>query len=253
MKSAQWTVGLVVVGALAVSCNALTGLSDYEKVDCVGPCGDAGDAGSDVVTGPDADAGKDVLADVADEDALEADVVDADVVDVTYEAIELEPVEAKLRWAQWRMPHEEVWDVPDAGEAGPPFAADASMVDAPGGPLFVDYVTGLTWMPSGNDQGSQDFGLEEANGFCVGQQWRLPTRIELVTLFEPEKPNQIHSALSGDVCSAGAYWTSSRVFSAPGEDADVPSYWVVDFQSGGGVKTRIETGEACVRCVKKSN
>jgi hypothetical protein len=228
VKSAQWTIGLVVVGALAVSCNALTGLSDYEKVDCVGSCGDAGtDVVPDVAF--DVEAGKDVVADVADEDALEADVVEADVSDadvVTYDAIELGPVDPKLRWAQWPMPH---WD-PDSG--------DATVVKNDAG-AFFDLVTKLVWSKSSE---VKTLGQAEAECKTVG---RLPTRIELVSLLEPGLASP-HDPIMNDT-EPGSYWTSSEVFDP---NATQQFFWVVNFENG-TLGQLNPSQEAYVRCIVK--
>ncbi len=231
MKSAQWTIGLVVVGALAVSCNALTGLSDYEKVDCVGACGDAGDAGKEV--GPEVgsevgpEAGNDVVVDVADEDALEADVVDSDVSDadvVTYDAIELGPVNPTLRWAQWPMPHRDG-------------AGDATIVEIEAG--YHDDVTKLMWSTS--HPLKETLGQAEARCKTVG---RLPTRIELASLLEPGLVPPYDTTV-GDM-ESGPYWTSSEVFDP---NATQQLFWVVDFQTGRLEKQDPFLPGAHVRCI----
>ncbi len=262
MRSARFVVlaGAAIASLAAVACNAITGLSDYEKVACVGSC-DAGstdvvpddvfDAPYDVLYDVDAGDVADVVLDVKSDgvgfdgpDDVAPDVPEDVAEDVQYDASEVSIVERRLRWAQWQMPHQFLSTVPDAGDAGPPRGADLTLVDA-SKPYFHDAVTGLDWTTSGSEM-----PLGEAVTYCETQSAppllaRLPTRIELVSLLEPEVTPNVHLVLEGDV-KPGAYWSQSDV---PIRDAGaVREYWVVDFAQG-AVLTRPENQEAYVRCV----
>jgi hypothetical protein len=254
-------LGAAIASVAAVACNAITGLSDYEKVACVGPCdagstdvmpdnvfdvpydvdaGDAGEAGLDAVSdGVAFDGPEDAAPDVA------PDVLPDVLPDVQYDASEVGVVERRLRWAQWPMPHQFLSPVPDAGDAAPPHDADLTLHDG-SPPYFHDGVTGLDWTVSAG----AGMSLGEAVSHCDAQSAgpllaRLPTRIELVTLFEPEVDPSANPVLGSDL-KLGAYWSQSD---APLRDAGaVREYWVVDFAQG-AVLTRAEDQEAYVRCV----
>jgi hypothetical protein len=254
-------VGAAIASVAAVACNAITGLSDYEKVDCVGDCGSGvADATPDTVldSSPidvqqDVDAGGpdvnlDVVSDQVEVDAPDdvAPDVPPDVLpDVQYDASEVGVVERRLRWARWQMPHQFLSVVPDAEDAGLPRGADLALVDA-AKPYFHDGVTGLDWTMSTGAVMS----LGKAVSHCDAQSApplmaRLPTRIELVTLLEPGVNPSVNPVLAGDA-KLGVYWSLSD---APLRDGGaVREYWVVDFAQG-AVLTRAEDQEAYVRCV----
>jgi hypothetical protein len=254
-------VGAATASVVAVACNAITGLSDYEKVACVGPC-DAGvadvtadnvfdapyDVPYDVDAGDVADVVLDVTADGVAFDGPEdvaPDVPEDVVADVQYDASEVGVVERRLRWAQWPMPHQFLSAVPGAEDAGLPRGADLTLHDAEP-PYFHDGVTGLDWTVSAGAAMS----LGEAVSHCATQGagplvGRLPTRIELVTLLEPDVDPSAHPVFGSDL-KPGAYWSQSD---APLRDAGAArEYWVVDFAHG-AVLTRAEDQEAYVRCV----
>jgi hypothetical protein len=250
-------VGAAIASVAAVACNAITGLSDYEKVDCVGDCGSGvADATPDTVldSSPidvqqDVDAGGpdsnlDVVSDQVEVDAPE-DVAPDVPPDVQYDASEVGVVERTLRWARWQMPHQFLSVVPGAGDAGLPRGAELTLDDGPP-PYFHDGVTGLDWTVSAG----VGMSLGEAVSHCDAQSAgpllaRLPTRIELVTLFEPEVDPSANPVLGSDL-KLGAYWSQSD---APLRDAGaVREYWVVDFAQG-AVLTRAENQKAYVRCV----
>jgi len=238
--------------AIAASCNSITGLNDYEKVDSVGAGGDAGDASQSDVASPDVvpEASGDVEADaVVEADAPDGGSPDADAAlegggpdaeagpdvlgDVSADANDVGTVDPEHRWARWHMPHE---SVPEGGVDAGPYRADASAVD--GG--YFDNITQLRWSISPTNQMS----LGEAAGVCADLLggYRLPTRIELVTLLEPTRTPPYHSMLTGDV-ETGEYWTLSEV-----RNQSTPSRWVADFETG-EVKPRDESAKAYVRCV----
>lgn len=189
---------LVVLGAaLSVpalfACNSILGLDDYKNVDCNGGrCAD-GD-----------------LPDVFRPDVDPRDVVTTDVVDESQGA-------TPTVWARWPMPNY----VPDGGTLPNPPSYDA------GSGVVTDNVTGLVWQ---NRSDRTAFSYEDAKAHCAGLagSWRLPKRIELVTLLDFASPKAARVGAPFDVVS-GIYWTSSEVRPF---NAAAPSYWVVDFGSG---------------------
>lgn len=260
MKPAQWIPGALLVGALAVAavaCNSITGLNDYEKVDCVGACGDAGlDAPPDTTP--------DVIDDARHEDVLEASGdwdadafieagtdADADVDapddapnDVNFDAAEVGSIDRASRWARWLMPHEDTSLAPDSGN--PPGPTPSLGYQDVGSDYFRDLVTKVLWTRTYSTQ----LTLGDAVGYCDALsdpplKMRLPTRIELVSLLEPTRSPPYNAALS-DV-QPGAYWSLSN---APQRDAAADiEYWVVDFASG-EVRTLGDNGtKLYVRCV----
>ena len=246
MKLARWFHLALVAGSVVVvaaACNSITGLNDFEKVDCVGACGGSGggaDASSDTTspdattdaTAADVDGGPDV------EDSGSDVVKDAvDPWDGTIDAMDGGVVDPRTRWARFKMPHEVV---PEGGTAPGPTPADAAAFDAD----FLDKVTGLKWGVT-EAEGAVTYG--EAVAICADQSgastYRLPTRIELVTLLEPGRNPPYHSVF-GDTIE-NYYWTASDVFSL---DPSESKRWVVDFRDG-FVTTRDETQKAHVRCI----
>jgi hypothetical protein len=99
------------------------------------------------------------------------------------------------------------------------------------------------------EAGAQTF--EGAVKLCAsikdGGPWRLPSRIELVTLLDLGQSGvRIDPLFSGT--HQGVYWTSSEVRPFVGPNRE---YWAVDFSGGGVLAKRAETGgSAAVRCVK---
>jgi hypothetical protein len=218
---------LVLVTALALplalACNGLIGLSDFDRVECTGGrCGDGGASfDATLVDGPDG--------------ALDAAPVDA---------AGMKPVS----WAAWRMPNY------DAGTD----ATDNPMSYSPTGDAVGvrDDVTSLVWRhPMPAEAASKTF--DDAQKLCASLtpgSWRLPSRIELVTLLDlgqasskPKIDPVFQSPAPGT--SLSKYWTFSEVRSLPGVATDGRSYWVVDFLSG-GVDKLPESAPAAVRCVK---
>lgn len=208
-------------GALAVAsllaCNAIIGLSDFEKVECTNlRCPD--DAGGLDVFVPPSDAGPD-----ADDGGT---------------TVGTEPVV----WARWKMPS---WD------AGPDPTPKYTLTD--GTASVYEDLTGLTWYRA--ELGS--FSYDEAKAKCAGLPggtWRLPKRIELVSLldFGRGAGQPVISALFPDAKQA-LYWTSSE---AKPIVTGAPKYWVVDFSAAGNGGPLVKRFDATtstvayVRCVK---
>jgi hypothetical protein len=219
-KRTFWTPRIAFAGVLffgTVACNALLGISDYEKAECDG--GTCERVPGDATPRP---------------PPMDASVVDAEFRDA--------PGTEPVRWASFRMPNY----VPrDAG--APVDNAPMSYTVAPGEGL-IDKLTGLVWrfpMP----EGSTTLSYQEALERCASP-WRLPSRIELVTLLDLAQPGakvapEFQSPAPG--ISQGVHWTLSEVRPFATETA---SRWVVDFGEGGVKKRAERTGRAAVLCVK---
>jgi hypothetical protein len=80
-----------------------------------------------------------------------------------------------------------------------------------------------------------------------GATWRLPSRIELVTLLDltPSKSRKIDTAAFPST-EGSPYWTSSEV--RPDVDGK-RAYWTVDFKNGGLAQEDSVDGRAAVRCI----
>jgi len=108
---------------------------------------------------------------------------------------------------------------------------------------ITDNVTGLTW------EGRVDPGMytqAQAATYCAsrGGAWRLPTRLELVSLMD----STIASAPTIDRTyfsntPAGAFWTSSAYAPAAGHG------WLVSFNDGDTFQFAVDL-QASVRCVQ---
>lgn len=219
---------LVLLGSTALlalsglACNAILGLSDFDKVECSGPnglsCPD--DAGIDVRVTP-TEAGTDA----------------GDGGPVT-------PGSPPAVWANWKMPS---WD---GGPAPTPtFVAGGSADEV------LETTTNLVWRK--DEQGNAD-SFEQAKAKCAALAngpWRLPKRIELVTLVDPTR-GQTPAMIAPVFGSAkqAMYWTSSEV-----RPSTTPKqYWVVDFtppekRSETKLTTKVTDPPAevvVVRCVK---
>jgi hypothetical protein len=218
-------LGLAMVAAvvpLVVACNAIIGLSDFEKTECNGggKCGDGS-----------------VPPDGGQPDV----VVDGDVPD----ARGANPVS----WAAWPMPNY------DGGAEFLPHPISYNVLD---GNRIEDTVTGLVWRRSTLAPVAYDAArlacntLDPATG-----PWRLPKRIELVTLLDfSQKQFFIGPQFTG--VKNVRVWTSSeyRVRDLVDLDPKKPSiitdaFWTVDFGTG-AVDTLSTAGDpvASVLCVR---
>lgn len=185
-----------LAGATLVACNALIGLSDFDKVECSGPngleCPDGPREGGVVVK----DGGP-------------------DVIDATPDA-PVTPGTPPVAWARWPMPS---WE--GGREPVPDFKTTASATE------LLEDRTGLVW--STEDLATTSY--DDAKARCAALPngpWRLPKRIELVTLIDPTRvgTNDVLTfKQSFPKARQAAYWTSSEVrpLQSPMQ------YWVVDF------------------------
>ncbi len=197
----------VIVGAVVtagtLACNSLIGLSDFTVVD---------------------DAGADARADAADGSA-----------DAPVDAAILAP-EGSLPavWPDKKMP-----DSTQGASTKPDYEIDVRQT------ITFDKITTRTWMHADFD-GITTF--EAARKKCEeqklqGAEWRLPSRIELVSLLDTSRTTgtQIDpSAFPG--ARRGTYWTASPVRPL----TNPVTFWSVDFTEG-----NVKIGAASfVRCVK---
>lgn len=191
---------------LAIACQGLVGLDDFERTQCPGAiCSDGG------------------LEDVANE--ARSDVV---VVNDGGGA-------APVRWARWKMPNY---------DAGPGTANPVEYVVATDN--IRENKTRLVWQKAQTTGVTYASARSTCANLVIGQDqdWRLPSRIELVTLLDLARTPRIDPAFTDT--QAGPYWTASEVRPFVATSAQ---YWVVNFNSG-NVEKLGATQSASVRCVK---
>ncbi len=204
-----------------LACNALLGISDYERAECGG--GVCGLVPVDATATPPPTPAP-----------MDASIVDAEFRDA--------PGSEPVRWATFRMPNY----VPR--DASAPVDNAPMTYTVVSGEGVSDTLTGLVWrfpMP----ENSTNLTYQEAVARCESP-WRLPSRIELVTLLDLAQPGAkvapvFQSPAPG--IAQGVHWTLSEVRPFAIESA---SRWVVDFGEGGVKKRAERTGRAAVLCVK---
>ncbi len=226
-KRKAFLAALTALGALA-SCQGILGLGKFK--DCTEKGADCSvdgrpDAPIDVDTDSSADGGAD-----ADADA-EFPVPDGAV---------------RSSWAAWRMPNSR-----EPGDGGPQPSSYGNygplLVDAT--PAVIETLSNLVWLNTNDVLASR---FEEARDACAGQGpgWRLPTRIELVTLLDygSDAGNFLPSPAFFTNLGPGTYWTSS----VAGNNGKDTLFWVVDFSRGTVVRaTRINEASRVV-CIRGS-
>ncbi len=185
---------------LLVACNAIIGLSDFEKAECAGRrCADA-------AVPPPNEGGLDVISDAPPE------VRGANPVS----------------WAQWPMPN---------SDGGGDLLPNPMKYDPVGTDRLKDTVTGLVW----RNATLPARPYEAAKSACAALDpltgpWRLPKRIELVTLLDfGRAPNRIDPLFTG--VTNGQVWTSSEsrkldVTRSPPVPVPTDAFWTVDFSTG---------------------
>jgi hypothetical protein len=149
-------------------------------------------------------------------------------------------------WARWPMPNPPSMGLPNAAS----YSVDA------GAGVVVDNVTKLTWQQPIGDAGSCSNGCTAtaAADYCnnlvlAGAQWRLPTRIELVSIQDYTQTNGVFiNPTYFPGTPAGFFWTSTPVASTPGANGYAGYAWGVDFQLGTN-EPEPSTMSFHVRCV----
>jgi hypothetical protein len=246
-------VGVAAALALAIAgCDVLLGLTQYSDVACAFPdsssCVDAAEGGMFVPdtgpgpevgppdTGSDVDAGGLDAADDADADA------DADAGDVVVPEAGWPVPTGHESWAHWFMPNPDAAIAPDSATLLPHTMTYDAGADGGGATVF-DLVTKLRWTRS-FPAATLDAAWSECAQQPVGP-WRVPSRIELLSLVDFTQPNGHPTADPGafpDTASA-SYWTSSPV---PG-DGGAAGSWSISFATGLAATTG---GASYVRCVQ---
>jgi hypothetical protein len=251
---------LAVAAVLAVTlaaCDALLGLDKYQNVACAFPA-DCPEGGIDA---PFLDA-----SEAASEGGMLADSQPGS--DVMNEA---QPVPeggypvpfAHEIWVHWRMPNPDAAIAPDFPDAGT-LPSQMSYDTGPDGAAATAYdlVTsgpdggGLTWwrasLPANSLEDTDGGGAwEQCYALLPSGTWRVPTRIELLSLVDFTQPSSsptIDPTAFPDTQSAW-YWTSSPV---AGSDGGSIGTWTVSFATGLATyptATTYEGPATWVRCV----
>jgi hypothetical protein len=177
-----------------VACNAIIGLSDFEKVECGGRrCADGGPP-------PIGDGGPDGIADAAPE-ARGADPVS---------------------WAQWRMPNY---------DGGADFLPHQLKYEVVAGDNLKDSLPlgpGLVWRREPLSARPFDGARAACAALTDNGPWRLPKRIELVTLLDFGKTKGPFIDPQFKVRNVRV-WSSSEL--RPFTD-EPTAYWIVNFETG---------------------
>jgi hypothetical protein len=220
-RSKRIVLFTVLVAAPLVACNAILGIDDFRRVDCVGVC-DEGDSGPDRIERDQfvPDTGRDASPDAP-------------------------PGVGPVSWAQFPMPN---YKIGADASAPRPLDYENNTRDE-----VTDKVTGLVWRRGvigavlGTAPG-EDFSEEQGTAKCKELPfgpWRLPKRIELVTLLSHAAGVPTIDTTYFDRVPADVVWTSSEVRPFNGK------YWAVDFKTGALVQLDSKLPEfAKVLCVK---
>lgn len=204
------------VTSLMLACNGIIGLSDYTRGECSGGgvCEDAGDV-----------------------DVVVVDASDGGPPDAKVDASGTKAV----RWAQFKMPN--------YAQDGGPGENVPKYNEVAGG--FQDSVSELVWGEPILDKDKGGKSYEDALRICAaitsGGSWRLPSRIELVTLLDLGRSGRKIDEATFKSTEGMQYWTTSEVRPDVG---GVRRHWTVDFSNGGLGQQEVVTGQAGVRCIK---
>jgi hypothetical protein len=213
MRPSRLVFAGAAVFALA-ACDVLLGLGNYSDGDAMPDAHEA-----------QAEAGMDGTADVYEASVDAHADADADAeAGVQANDGGIDGPTLVQRWAQWPMPN------PDASIGGDSsvllpntmwydaaFAWDA----ADAGLTVTDEVTQLVWQRDGSHPAAT---LADAQRYCAENGWRLPTRIELVSIIDFTQIPTIDGTAFPNTPKQ-AYWTSS-IHPPTGES------WSVDFSDG---------------------
>ncbi len=143
------------------------------------------------------------------------------------------------------------WPMPNSGEVlGAPNPLSYTINDQGTVPAdddtVTDEVTGLMWQRSTSaDTYTQPDALSYCEGLGLGghADWRLPTRIELVSLLDHSRVNPAIDVDAFPATQPAPYWSASACV-APSDNA-----WDVHFY-GGSADNGSVTGTNWVRCVR---
>jgi hypothetical protein len=140
-------------------------------------------------------------------------------------------------WAEWPMPNP-----PSTGLPNPQTYDTATAAG-----VVVDMVTGLAWQRSVDET---SFVWTDAVSYCdrlslEGGGWRLPARIELLSIVDFTQNNPLIEPTAFPATPSEQFWTSSLVAGNPS------NAWSVDFGFGAGLTyDEPVTGSHRVRCVR---
>jgi hypothetical protein len=205
----------IAAGAAAslAACDALLGLGDYSKVDCAFNC----DASGVVLT----EAGRDVMPEAALDASDASDASDADAAEVALtDADAASGPTLTQRWAHWPMPNPDAAIAPDSA-VRLPNTMSYGVTDAG---YILDKVTSLQWTSIQPANVALTAAEQCAN--VPGSGWRLPTRIELVSLIDFTQPGLIDLGVFGPAPPGfGVVPTSSPA-------GDAGRVWYVSFGDG---------------------
>jgi hypothetical protein len=220
-------VGVVVLACAAVAaCNTIVGIDNFSDVPCE-PCVDSStgfpfeEGGDAIADGPgESEAAVDAGTDAA-LDAIADTGIDARDTGTGFTASDAGAVD--LEWARWPMPN--------GSEAGLPNPAQYSLITGSDAGV-TDGITKLQW---GNAQ-TGITSIASATSWC-GPPWRLPTRIELVSILDtsrsPVLVNPVFTTIQGL-----PYWSSSVT--------PAGNSWTVDFGSGAVAATTAGAAAICI-------
>jgi hypothetical protein len=154
------------------------------------------------------------------------------------------------RWAEWPMPNPRPPSGPDAGEADLPNPQTfETRVDGNGTAVVVDRVTGLTWQRDidptyyAEGDGQQRCAEMSSQGYAGFHDWRLPSRIELVSLVDFTRVNPAIDTSAFPSAPSDYFWSSSPV------NSTTPYAWCVAFDFGDTFSARV-SDMGRVRCVR---
>jgi len=223
MAVSRRQAAVVVLGTISlalVACDTLLGLGQYDEVACTSHC-DAGPEGGGVPT-PDASDAAVVIESGSDAEAG----ADADAGVVTMPDSGWPVPTAHELWAHWPMPNPDASIGPESSTPLPHPMTYTLAADG-GGVTAYDAVTKLSWWRQALSATTYDEAWTACAKVSPGGGWRVPTRIELVSLIDFTRTPTIDTATFLD--AGGAHtWTSSAVAS----DGGPSEYWDVDFSTG---------------------
>lgn len=133
------------------------------------------------------------------------------------------------------------WPMPNGTEPGLPNQANY-MIDATND-VVVDKVTGLMWQRTTN---GQSYVWTEAMSYCENlvhggyDDWRLPWRIELVSLIDFNQANPAMNTTAFPNAPSNSFWSAST---------DNKGVWFVYFGDGDTYST-LEDNTLDARCVR---
>jgi len=144
---------------------------------------------------------------------------------------------AAFGWAEWPMPNPPT--------AGLPNSQSYDTMSLTG--VVIDLITGLQWQQAVDES---TFTWQEAFPQCdgltlAGGGWRLPSRIELLSVVDYTNPNPVIDINAFPETPSAYFWSSSTYAE------DLKSAWSVNFEFHDGIAVAREiTTKYRVRCVR---